>query len=67
MHICRLWQIGEVDLPNGGAKTTVAPLVDLLGLGVNEPAAPSSSGGNFLQDLLDVGTSSSSTDFIKVS
>ncbi|GJR91636.1 AP-1 complex subunit gamma-2-like protein isoform X2 [Tanacetum coccineum] len=51
----------KVNLPNGGAKTTAAPLVDLLDLGVDEPAAPSSSGGNFLQDLLDVGTSSSSS------
>ncbi|GKF04923.1 hypothetical protein Tco_0035591, partial [Tanacetum coccineum] len=40
---------------------------DSIPVRVNEPAAPSSSGGNFLQDLLDVGTSSSSTDFIKVS
>nr|GEU67593.1 AP-1 complex subunit gamma-2-like isoform X1 [Tanacetum cinerariifolium] len=51
----------KVNLPNGGAKTTAAPLVDLLDLGVDEPAAPSSSGGNFFQDLFDVGTPSSSS------
>ncbi|XP_024994134.1 AP-1 complex subunit gamma-2-like isoform X3 [Cynara cardunculus var. scolymus] len=49
-----------LNLPNGVAKTAAAPLVDLLDLGAEEPAAPSSSGGNFLQDLLDVDTSSSS-------
>ncbi|KAL8196542.1 hypothetical protein R6Q57_024837 [Mikania cordata] len=46
---------------NGIAASAAAPLVDLLDLGADEPAAaaaPTSSAGNFLQDLLDVGTSS---------
>ncbi|KAI3812107.1 hypothetical protein L1987_16812 [Smallanthus sonchifolius] len=44
---------------NGVATSAAAPLVDLLDLGADEPAAaaPTFSGGNFLQDLLDVGTS----------
>ncbi|KAI3714209.1 hypothetical protein L1987_72805 [Smallanthus sonchifolius] len=44
---------------NGVSTSAAAPLVDLLDLGADEPAtaAPTSSGGNFLQDLLDVGTS----------
>ncbi|KAI3729034.1 hypothetical protein L6452_17680 [Arctium lappa] len=53
-------QGNSLNLPNGVAKTAAAPLVDLLDLGAEEPVAPSSSGGNFLQDLLDVDTSSSS-------
>lgn len=53
----------QLNLSNGIAKTAAAPLVDLLDLGVDEPAAApsSSSGGNFLLDLLDVGTSPSSS------
>ncbi|KAK1437818.1 hypothetical protein QVD17_03616 [Tagetes erecta] len=44
---------------NGVATSAAAPLVDLLDLGADEPpaAAPNSSGGNFLHDLLDVGPS----------
>lgn len=50
-----------LNLPNGVANTAAAPLVDLLDLGADEPAAPASSGANFLQDLLDVGASPSSS------
>ncbi|CAI0386067.1 unnamed protein product [Linum tenue] len=42
-----------VKLPNGVAKSSAAPLVDLLDLSDDVPA-PSSSGGDFLQDLLGV-------------
>ncbi|CAI0386419.1 unnamed protein product [Linum tenue] len=42
-----------VKLPNGVAKPSAAPLVDLLDLSDDVPA-PSSSGGDFLQDLLGV-------------
>ena len=42
-----------VKLPNGVAKPSAAPLVDLLDLSDDAPA-PSSSGGDFLQDLLGV-------------
>ncbi|KAJ9554535.1 hypothetical protein OSB04_018580 [Centaurea solstitialis] len=50
------------NLPNGViAKTDVAPLVDLLDLGGDEPPPPASSGGNFLLDLMDVGTPHSSS------
>ncbi|KAJ9563817.1 hypothetical protein OSB04_008977 [Centaurea solstitialis] len=48
-------------LPNGVAKKTDAPLLDLLDLSADEPAAPNSSGGDFLQDLLGVDISSSSS------
>ncbi|XP_071692165.1 AP-1 complex subunit gamma-2-like isoform X2 [Rutidosis leptorrhynchoides] len=48
-----------LNLPNGVAKTTAAPLLDLLDLGPDEPAPPTSSAPNFLQDLLDVGASPS--------
>lgn len=41
-------------LPNGVAKPAAAPLVDLLDLGSDDTPAPSSSGGDFLQDLLGV-------------
>ncbi|CAL0311911.1 unnamed protein product [Lupinus luteus] len=43
----------SVSLPNGVAKP-VAPLVDLLDLGSDDAPAPSSSGGDFLHDLLGV-------------
>ncbi|CAN0924042.1 AP-1 complex subunit gamma-2 [Linum grandiflorum] len=42
-----------VKLPNGVAKPSAAPLVDLLDLSDDLPA-PSSSGNDFLQDLLGV-------------
>ncbi|KAJ9188003.1 hypothetical protein P3X46_003405 [Hevea brasiliensis] len=41
------------NLPNGVAKPSAAPLVDLLDLSDDAPA-PSSSDGNFLHDLLGV-------------
>lgn len=47
----------SVKVPNGVAKSAAAaaPLVDLLDLSSDDvPAAPSSSGGDFLQDLLGV-------------
>lgn len=51
-------------LPNGVAKPPAAPLVDLLDLSSDDTPAPSSSGGDFLHDLLGVdlsiGSSSSS-------
>ncbi|XP_061370159.1 AP-1 complex subunit gamma-2-like [Gastrolobium bilobum] len=43
----------SVSLPNGVAKP-VAPLVDLLDLSSDDAPAPSSSGGDLLQDLLGV-------------
>ncbi|CAL9216101.1 unnamed protein product [Arabidopsis halleri] len=52
----------SVSLPNGVEKPVVAPLVDLLDLGSDDIlATPSSSGPDFLQDLLgvDLGASSS--------
>ncbi|KAI3733533.1 hypothetical protein L6452_12976 [Arctium lappa] len=53
------------NLPNGViAKTDVAPLVDLLDLGGDEPAPPSSSGGNFLLDLIDVDMPPSSSQSV---
>ncbi|KAM7464608.1 hypothetical protein LguiA_032729 [Lonicera macranthoides] len=48
-------QGGALSLPNGVAKTSAAPLVDLLDLSSDDMPAPSSSGGgDFLQDLLGV-------------
>ncbi|XAR48051.1 hypothetical protein NMG60_11030752 [Bertholletia excelsa] len=44
----------KINLPNGVAKPNVAPLVDLLDLTSDDTPAPSSSGGDFLQDLLGV-------------
>ncbi|XP_009776596.1 AP-1 complex subunit gamma-2-like [Nicotiana sylvestris] len=44
----------SVNLPNGVAKPSAAPLVDLLDLSSDDVPAPSSSGGDFLQDLLGV-------------
>ncbi|XP_058112225.1 AP-1 complex subunit gamma-2-like [Magnolia sinica] len=45
----------SLNLPNGVAKPPAAPLVDLLDLSSDDAPAPSSSGGDFLQDLLGVG------------
>lgn len=47
-------------MPNGVAKPTSAPLVDLLDLSADDIPAPSSSGGDFLQDLLGVDLSQAS-------
>ncbi|XP_057948893.1 AP-1 complex subunit gamma-2-like isoform X2 [Malania oleifera] len=44
----------SLNLPNGVAKPAAAPLVDLLDLSSDDAPAPSSSGGDFLQDLLGV-------------
>ncbi|XP_028060452.1 AP-1 complex subunit gamma-2-like isoform X2 [Camellia sinensis] len=43
-----------INLPNGVAKPSAAPLVDLLDLSSDDAPVPSSSGGDFLQDLLGV-------------
>ncbi|KAL1550889.1 AP-1 complex subunit gamma-2-like isoform X1 [Salvia divinorum] len=47
-------------MSNGVAKPTSAPLVDLLDLGSDDVQAPSSSGGDFLNDLLGVDLSPAS-------
>ena len=52
-------QGAPINLPNGVAKTTSAPLVDLLDLSSDDVPVPSSSGGDFLQDLLGVDLSPS--------
>ncbi|KAL5762013.1 hypothetical protein ACOSP7_018277 [Xanthoceras sorbifolium] len=51
---------GSLNLPNGVAKPAAAPLVDLLDLSSDDAPAPSSSGGDFLQDLLGVDLSPAS-------
>ncbi|XP_010414608.1 PREDICTED: AP-1 complex subunit gamma-2 [Camelina sativa] len=43
-----------LSIPNGVAKAAAAPLVDLLDLSSDDTPAPTSSGDNFLQDLLGV-------------
>ncbi|KAA8533123.1 hypothetical protein F0562_033344 [Nyssa sinensis] len=50
-----------LNLPNGVAKPAAAPLVDLLDLSSDDVPAPSSSGGDFLQDLLGVDLSPASS------
>lgn len=50
----------SLNLPNGVAKPSAAPLVDLLDLSLDDTPAPSSSGGDFLQDLLGVDLSPAS-------
>ncbi|GMY26183.1 AP-1 complex subunit gamma-2-like [Fagus crenata] len=50
----------SLNLPNGVAKPSAAPLVDLLDLSSDDAPAPSSSGGDFLQDLLGVDLSPAS-------
>ncbi|OMO89901.1 hypothetical protein COLO4_19524 [Corchorus olitorius] len=47
-------------LPNGIAKPAAAPIADLLDLSSDDAPAPSSSGGDFLQDLLGVDLSPAS-------
>ncbi|PHT26579.1 AP-1 complex subunit gamma-2 [Capsicum baccatum] len=44
----------SVSLPNGSIKLSTAPVADLLDLTLDDAPASSSSGGVFLQDLLDV-------------
>ncbi|KAF6157344.1 hypothetical protein GIB67_004282 [Kingdonia uniflora] len=44
-----------LNLPNGVTKAPAAPLIDLLDLSSDYAPMPSSSGGDFLQDLLGVG------------
>ncbi|KAL3819204.1 hypothetical protein ACJIZ3_005109 [Penstemon smallii] len=48
-------------IPNGVAKPTSAPLVDLLDLSSDDTPAPSSFRGDFLQDLLGVDVSPASS------
>ncbi|KAK8582847.1 hypothetical protein V6N13_069615 [Hibiscus sabdariffa] len=48
------------NIPNGIAKPAAAPVADLLDLSSDDAPAPSSSGGNFLQDLLGVDLSTAS-------
>ncbi|KAK0572991.1 hypothetical protein LWI29_001487 [Acer saccharum] len=50
----------SLNLPNGVAKPAAAPLMDLLDLSSDDAPAPSSSGGDFLQDLLGVDLSPAS-------
>ncbi|XP_065860988.1 AP-1 complex subunit gamma-2-like [Euphorbia lathyris] len=50
----------SLNLPNGVAKPSAAPLVDLLDLSDDVPA-PSTSSSDFLNDLLGVDISSAST------
>lgn len=51
----------SLKLPNGVAKPTAAPLVDLLDLSSDDVPAPSSSGSDFLHDLLGVDLSPASS------
>ncbi|KAJ6742215.1 ADAPTIN ALPHA/GAMMA/EPSILON [Salix viminalis] len=51
----------SLNLPNGAVKPSTSLLVDLLDLSDDVPAAPSSSGGDFLQDLLGVDLSPAPT------
>lgn len=51
--------VPSVSIPNGVVKP-VAPLVDLLDLSSDDVPAPSSSGGDLLQDLLGVDMSGAS-------
>ncbi|KAJ8451657.1 hypothetical protein Cgig2_018291 [Carnegiea gigantea] len=44
----------SVNLPNGVSKPSAVPLVDLLDLSSDDVPAPSSSGGDFLNDLLGI-------------
>lgn len=50
-----------VSLPNGVTKPPAAPLVDLLDLTSDDVPVSSSSGGDFLQDLLGIGSSPNSS------
>lgn len=58
----------SLNLPNGVAKPPAAPLVDLLDLSSDDTPAPSSSGGDFLHDLLgvDLSVGSSSSGMTQV-
>lgn len=53
-------------MPNGVAKPSSAPLVDLLDLSSDDVPAPSSSGGDFLHDLLGVDLSLASQGWLCV-
>lgn len=44
----------SVSLPNGSIKLSTAPVADLLDLTLDDAPSSNSSGGVFLQDLLDV-------------
>ena len=44
----------SLSLPNGVSKPAAAPLVDLLDLSSDDVPAPTSSGGDFLNDLLGI-------------
>ncbi|KAL9421421.1 hypothetical protein AB3S75_038895 [Citrus x aurantiifolia] len=50
----------SLNLPNGVAKLAAAPLVDLLDLSSDDAPVSSSSGNDFLQDLLGVDVSPAS-------
>lgn len=50
-----------VSLPNGLTKPPATPLVDLLDLTSDDVPVSSSSGGDFLQDLLGIGSSPNSS------
>ncbi|XP_073140755.1 AP-1 complex subunit gamma-2-like [Henckelia pumila] len=54
-------QGAALKLPNGVAKPTSAPLIDLLDLSSDDIPAASPSDGNFLQDLLGVDLSPASS------
>ncbi|KAK3041763.1 hypothetical protein RJ639_000279 [Escallonia herrerae] len=54
-------QGAALNLSNGVAKAAAAPLVDLLDLSSDDTPAPSSSGNDFLQDLLGVDLSPASS------
>lgn len=50
-------------LPNGVPNPTSAPLVDLLDLSADDVPVTSTSGGDFLHDLLGIDLSSTSQGF----
>ncbi|XP_030468889.2 AP-1 complex subunit gamma-2-like [Syzygium oleosum] len=50
----------SLKVPNGVAKPTAAPLVDLVDLTSDDVPVPSSSGGDFLHDILGVDLSPAS-------
>ncbi|KAK3015572.1 hypothetical protein RJ639_007745 [Escallonia herrerae] len=54
-------QGAALNLSNGVAKAAAPPLVDLLDLSSDDTPAPSSSGNDFLQDLLGVDLSPASS------
>lgn len=54
-------QGAPLNFPNGVAKPTSTPLVDLLDFSSDDVPEPGSSGGDFLQDLLGVDPSPASS------